>query len=92
MALMSDVALTQAARERFIEFNGDPEIEDHPDLKNELENMITRNEFLASTVEALIQETQEQGDESQVRTQEEPEARPDDDTPRFTVGTLIDKE
>jgi hypothetical protein len=92
VALESDVLLTQAARERFIECNKDPELEDHPDLRNELENMITRNEFLTETVQGLIPEAQEHSNEPEAQSEPKPRDQDGDDRPKFTVGSLIGKE
>lgn len=86
-ALVSDLELTDAARERFVELKQDPELVDHETLRIEIDNMITRNEVLAMTVKELMEGAQ---DEAPVSA---PSDEPDDadDTPSFTVGSLIGK-
>jgi bacterioferritin len=103
-ALVSDLQLTEDARERFVKLNQDPELVDHEGLKIELDNMITRNELLALTVKELMEEAEEAEVEvappAQVTAAAE-EAAPErtpadetddaDDTNQFTVGSLIEK-
>lgn len=102
-ALASDLELTEAARERFVQLNQDPELADHKALKTEVENMILRNELLALTVKELMEEAE--GSEVEAApaadVQASPEATPEpagepgtvpDDAearPGFTVGSLI---
>ena len=81
---MAYLDLTQATHDRLVEFSKAPELEEYPDLRIKVDNMITHNEFLAATIEGLVQNAQEHGIE--------PEARPNDGTPKFTVGSLIDKD
>jgi bacterioferritin len=107
-ALASDLELTEAARQRFVELNEHPELVDHQELRTEVENMITRNELLALTVRELMEEAE--GSEVQAApaampapAQASPEITPApsgtpgdvprdvEDTPRFTVGSLINK-
>lgn len=98
-ALVSDLELTKAARERFVQLNQDPELVDHEGLKTEIENMITRNEFLAMTVKELMEEVEEPEAEAAspaaaAEKAAEPAKAPrdeSDDAPRFTVGSLIEK-
>jgi hypothetical protein len=91
-ALESDLALTEAARQRLIEFDKNPELAEHTGLRAEVENMITRNEFLALTVEELMEEAE------QAVAKPEPPAPPDSGNEpstgaenQFTVGSLMDK-
>jgi bacterioferritin len=98
-ALVSDLELTEAARERFVQLNQDPELADHQGLRTEVENMITRNEFLAMTVKELMEEAEGPEAEGASAAEEAgepveaPHHEPDDadDAPRFTVGSLIDE-
>ncbi|MBN1642533.1 MAG: ferritin-like domain-containing protein [Anaerolineae bacterium] len=95
-ALKSDLDLTLAARERFAQLAANPELAEHAGLKNEVENMVTRNEFLAMTVEELMEEAGETK-EAEAPEKAEPPAAQTDDTDKpaagtgFTVGSLIDK-
>jgi bacterioferritin len=97
-ALKSDVELTRAARERFTHLDIEPELTQHPGLKNELETMITRNDFLASTIEGLMGEAGEPADEPGPETPQETAAEGEPETPsappapKFTVGSLINKD
>jgi bacterioferritin len=102
-ALASDLELTEAARNRFVQLNQDPELVDHKELKIEVENMIVRNELLALTVRELIEGAE--GSEAEAapaaELQASPETTPEpagepsrvpDDAearPGFTVGSLI---
>jgi bacterioferritin len=101
-ALVSDLQLTEAARERFVQLNQDPELADHQGLRTEVENMITRNEFLAMTVKELMEEAEgpeAEGAPAALAAEEAagpakaPTDEPDDADARsgFTVGSLIDK-
>ncbi|HUT18202.1 MAG TPA: ferritin-like domain-containing protein [Anaerolineae bacterium] len=95
-ALVSDLELTEAARERFAKLNQDPELVDHQALKTEVENMITRNELLALTVKELMEEAEAaEIEDAPVAPEAEPVkttgVETDDDTGRFTVGSLIEK-
>ena len=84
-ALKSDLDMTVAARERLTRLQAHPEIAEHAGLKNEIENMVARDEFLTMTVEELIEGAEEP---------EPPPAAPADDTEDaaaasgFTVGSL----
>ena len=85
-AIKSDVELTHAARERFATLSQDPELEKHAGLKIEVDNMISQEEFLASTVEGLLEETPEP------EPSEEPQEPPDRSSlGDFTVGSLLNK-
>ena len=103
-ALESDLALTQQARERFVELSQNPELADHESLKTEVDHMISQETFLAMTVEGLMAETEsiEAAPEADVEPIEAaPEAEPPAEGtdksetsatgPQFTVGSLIDK-
>jgi bacterioferritin len=103
-ALVSDLELTDAARERFVKLNQDPELVDHEGLKIEIENMITRNELLALTVKELMEEAEGSGVEAAPPAQAAPagegaaaestsmdESDDAGDAPRFTVGSLIER-
>ena len=91
LALQSDLALTQEARARFEELSQVPELEEHTGLKIEVEHMISQEEFLAATVEGLMEEAEEPVAEP------EPEAEGPTDKPDtsaedgFAVGSLIEK-
>lgn len=96
VALLSDLELTEEARERFIIMSQDPEIEKHHDLKVEIDNMVTRNGLLATVVKELMEQAEKaEGVEAEAA---KPEREPDveeapepDDTPKFTIGSLRDK-
>jgi bacterioferritin len=102
-ALASDLELTEAARERFVKLDQDPELGDHKGLKIEVENMILRNELLAVTIKELMEEAEgseaeaappaqaQASPETTPETAGEPDTAPADaeDRPGFTVGSLI---
>jgi bacterioferritin (cytochrome b1) len=77
-ALKSDLEMTIAARARFEALRSDPELQEHPGLRTELENMITRNEFLANTLEGML------SDAPTAPAESKPSA-----SASFTVGSLI---
>jgi bacterioferritin len=86
-ALGSDIELTEAARERFVELHQDPELAGHPGLQVEVEKMIIQEEFLASTVGDLLETAAEP------EPSEEPqEARGPGTSGTLTVGSLIQKD
>lgn len=89
-ALQSDLALTEAAREQYAELSQDPELAEHTGLQIEVEQMIYQEEFLASTVEGLMEEAaQPEGDPE---APDEPDEEQDTDAAdAFTVGSLIKK-
>jgi rubrerythrin len=89
-ALESDLALTRAARERFTQLDIEPELTQHAGLKTELETMITRNDFLASTVGGLLEEVKEPADEPEPETPKA--APPAPASPKFTVGSLMEQD
>ena len=98
-ALESDLELTHAARERFIQLDIEPELTRHPGLKNELETMITRNDLLAMTIQGLIEEVKGPAGEPTPEIPKQPAVEPEPKTPekapsappapKFTVGSLI---
>lgn len=96
-ALSSDLELTQAARERFVDLDADPELAQHAGLKTEVENMIARNEYLAAVVEELLEEAAEHPEPTEPKAEEHPEptkpeaseSKDEDDNDGFTVGSLI---
>jgi hypothetical protein len=98
-ALSADLELTQAARDRFVKLDADPELAQHAGLKTEVENMIARNEFLASVVKELLEEAVEQPEAIEPEAAEQPETiepkvpegTDKADTSGFTVGSLIDR-
>jgi bacterioferritin len=91
-ALQSDLELTQAARERFVELNQNPELGEHTGLKIEVEHMISQEEFLAAAVEGLLEEAEEPATEGDTKVSEESEEEPDVSTAGgFTVGSLMEK-
>jgi rubrerythrin len=100
-ALQSDLALTEGARERFTHLDIEPELSQHPGLKNELETMITRNGLLAVTIQGLMKEAGEPAVETEP-TPKQPAVEPEPEAPeaappaplgpRFTVGSLINKD
>ena len=54
-ALAADLRLTIEAQERFIAFSQDPEVAEHPDLKIEIDNLVTRNGLLTMVVKELLE-------------------------------------
>jgi bacterioferritin len=101
-ALSSDLELTNAARERFVELDTNPELDQHAGLKTEVQNMIARNEFLASVVQELLEEATEQAEAiepdepkaaepPQVTEPPASESEDEADTSGFTVGSLINR-
>jgi bacterioferritin len=88
VALTTDLELTTAAQDRFAELESDPEIAQHPGLKLEVENMIARNEFLASVVKELLEEAEKHAEAADPSAQE---SDSDGDTDGFTVGSLMYK-
>jgi bacterioferritin len=97
-ALESDLALTHAARERFTQLDIEPELSKHPGLKTEVETMITRNDFLAATLQGLMGETEEVAEPEPEKSAAEPAPEPPSEeppapaSPQFTVGSLIKKD
>jgi hypothetical protein len=91
-ALQSDLALTHEARERFVELSKNEELAGHQGLKIEVEHMISQEEFLASTVEGLLEETQDTPVEPEPELIEGSTEQPDAETADgFTVGSLMEK-
>jgi bacterioferritin len=89
-ALLSDLELTEEARERFILMSQDPDIERDHELKVEIDNMITRNGLLATVVKELMEEAEEAGEAVEA---DEAVAEPEpasDEPDQFTVGSLRD--
>jgi rubrerythrin len=96
-ALKSDLQLTEAARERFTQLDIEPELSQHPGLKTEVETMITRNDFLAATIEGLLESIGQpaaEPEEPAVEPAPEPPAEepPAPASPQFTIGSLIEKD
>jgi rubrerythrin len=96
-ALESDLALTEAARGRLTQLDIEPELVQHPGLKTEIENMVTRNDFLAATVKGLLEAAEEPAAEPEPDPPaDEPEPREVESqtpaAPQFTVGSLIDND
>jgi hypothetical protein len=104
-ALESDIELTDQARKRFIELSQDPELDEHPGLKTELEQIIYQEEFLGADLQALRGEIPELGeasaDEPEAAPEPEPEPEPAPEPEKepestepagFTVGSLIKKD
>lgn len=79
-ALLADLKLTQAAKGRFEALVNDSEIKEHAGLIIELDNMMTRNDFLASVLEEMLESTERS---------EVSEAPDKSQTSKFTVGSLI---
>jgi hypothetical protein len=93
--LESDLALTQAARERFTQLDVEPELSQHPGLKNEVETMITRNDFLASTLKGLMGEAAKAAEPEPPAAEAKPEPpaeEPPAPTNQFTLGSLMKKD
>lgn len=99
-ALESDIELTDQARKRFIELSQNPELDEHPGLKTELQQIIYQEEFLGADLEALRGEIAEPQiapvDEPKAEPKPEPEPasepdpEPESTQPAgFTVGSLI---
>ena len=92
-ALKSDIELTEAARERFIELSQDPELAEETDLQIELDTMVTRNGLLLTVLDELLEEASKiaaarvEVTESVEETPDEKDAS-DDGAPKFTVGSL----
>ncbi|TFG73219.1 MAG: hypothetical protein E4H27_01205 [Anaerolineales bacterium] len=82
-ALLADLKMTQAAKIRFQELAGDPELKEHVGLTIELDNMITRNDFLASLLEEMLQNV-EKSEISDIPVKSQPG--------KFTVGSLINNQ
>lgn len=84
-ALKADLRLTTEAQERFIILSQEPEIGEHPDLKVELDTMVTRSGLLTMVVEELIESVDKAAS---------PEPAPEPDISvvtkpgGFTVGSL----
>jgi outer membrane biosynthesis protein TonB len=104
-ALKADIELTDQARKRFIDLSQDPELDEHPGLKTELQQMIYQEEFLAADLGTLEGEAEEPEAEPAPEPEPEPEPEPGpepepepepdaksgSEAPRFTVGSLIEK-
>jgi hypothetical protein len=87
-ALQSDLQLTREARERFTNLSQEPELEEHPGLKLEVENMISQEDFLAATIEELQEESGvdvESSAEAHIESQGETLGS----TGNLTVGSLM---
>jgi bacterioferritin len=82
-ALLADLKLTKEAKVRFEALVNDPELKEHKGLTIELDNMITRNDFLAAALVEMLEDTEQSEETSQ---QEKPK------TDQFTVGSLIKEE
>jgi hypothetical protein len=79
-AVLADLKLTQEAKERFESLVNEPELEEHQGLTIELDNMITRNDFLAAALEEMLESIESS----------EPAVEPErEQTEQFTVGSLI---
>ncbi|MCU0522112.1 MAG: ferritin-like domain-containing protein [Anaerolineae bacterium] len=93
-ALAADLRLTTEAQERFIALSQDPEVAEHPDLKIEIDNLVTRNGLLTMVVKELLESVRsESGGESSSEAVSEPEkAAPEagvkPTSGGFTVGSL----
>jgi bacterioferritin len=80
-ALLADLKLTKEAKKRFEALVDEPEISQHLGLSIELDNMITRNDFLAAALEEMLESTEYSEEESQQANAAE----------QFTVGSLMKK-
>ena len=79
-ALLADLKLTQDAKKRFEALVNDSELKQHQGLTIELDNMITRNDFLAAVLEDMLESTEV----SQPAPEQEKNI-----ADQFTVGSLI---
>ena len=70
-ALTSDLALTEEAHDRFIVLTQEPELAEHPDLKVEIEALVTRTGLLTTVVRELMESV-----EAEAAPQVSPEAKP----------------
>lgn len=93
-ALQADLALTNQARQRFVELSQSPELAEHTGLKTELDHMIYQEEFLAADLRSLMEEANESGSEPEPQPAPEPKPKATDAGPAgtLTVGSLIDKD
>lgn len=89
-ALVSDLSLTEDAKDRAIMYSQDPEVEKHHDLKIEVDTIVTRNGLLSTVVKELMEEAGEETPEPEVETAEETVVEDVDDEPisPWTVGSL----
>lgn len=93
-ALASDLELTEEARERFTVLAQDPELEDHPDLVIEIDNMVTRNGLLATVTRELMEEAEEAAAKKAPAptppqpVESKPDKEPKPSAGQFTVGSL----
>ncbi len=89
-ALEADLRLTMEAQERFIALSQDPEVAEHPDLKIEIDNLVTRNGLLTMVVKELLESVEQ--DSSSGATSEPGNAAPEapamPEPDGFTVGSL----
>jgi bacterioferritin len=79
-ALMADLKLTKQAKTEFEALVNDPELKAHEGLTIELDNMITRNDFLAAALEEMLEDAEQSGDTRPVSKSTDMQ---------FTVGSLI---
>ena len=79
-ALLADLKLTKEAKVRFEALVNDPEISEHTGLTIELDNMITRNDFLAAALEEMLESKEHTETEHQQKNSQ---------SEQFTVGSLI---
>jgi bacterioferritin len=87
-ALISDLTLTEEAHDRFIVLTQEPELAEHPDLKVEIEALVTRTGLLSTVVRELMEEV-----EGEEEVEAAPEAKPAESTAKstpagLTVGSL----
>jgi rubrerythrin len=75
-ALEADIQLTDQARKRFIELSQNPELDEHPGLKTELEQIIYQEEFLGADLEALRGEAAEPAEAPAEAPERAPEVDP----------------
>lgn len=84
-ALSADLRLTMEAQERFILLSQEPEVAEHPDLKIEIDNLVTRNGLLTTMLQELA-ESAERGAEATSEPESGTDAKPA--YGGFTVGSL----
>jgi bacterioferritin len=104
-ALEADIELTDQARKRFIDLIQDPELDEHPGLQTELEQIIYQEEFLGEDLKGMrgeVEEPEEAPADSTLAPEPAPEPTPtpepelapepgpESDKPAgLTVGSLI---
>ncbi|MBN1250263.1 MAG: hypothetical protein JXC32_21545 [Anaerolineae bacterium] len=89
-ALLSDLKLTEEAKDRLIMYSQDPEVEKHHGLKIEVDTMVTRNGLLSTVVKELMESADEGEAVDEPMTKVSADDVPADDkpAPKWTVGSL----